>query len=287
MERPDQAGNTRHVSVKGAPVSGAPFLFRQLFLGCLLFCCVAQTTRAESCAAEHISESVRVIYVYDGDTVKLEDGRRVRFIGINTPETGHHDQATQPYANEAKASLQKLLDTHNRTLLLQTGKQQRDHYGRLLAHAFLEDGTNIAVQLLQQGLATTLVVPPNTWGHSCYQQQEDMARVEARGLWGLDTYQAQEGRSLPLDTRGFRIIRGTVENVRQSRYQVWLDLQGPLAIHISRKNLVNFEPAYLETLAGRRVEARGWIKPAQGGLQMSVQHPSALAEITRSAGKKN
>jgi hypothetical protein len=106
-------------------------------------------------------------------------------------------------------------------------------------------------------------------------------------LWGLDTYRAQEGRSLPLDTRGFRIIRGTVEEVRQSRHQVWLDLQGPLAIHISRKDLVNFEPGYLENLAGSRIEARGWIKPGQGGLQMKVQHPAALARITRSASKKN
>ena len=274
-------------SVKGVPVSGTLFLFQKLLLGSLLFFCVAQTTQAESCTAEHISERVRVIHVYDGDTVKLEDGRRLRFIGINTPETGHRDQTTQPYANEAKALLQKLLDTHNRTLHLQTGRQQRDHYGRLLAHAFLDGGDNIAVQLLRQGLATTLVVPPNTWGQSCYQQQEDMARVDARGLWGLDTYKAQEGRSLPLDTRGFRIIRGTVEEVRQSRYQVWLDLQGPLAVHISRKDLVNFEPGYLESLAGSRIETRGWIKPVQGGLQMKVQHPAALARITRSASKKN
>jgi micrococcal nuclease len=274
-------------SDKGVPVSGAPFLFRQLLLGSLLYCCVAQITQAASCAAEHISERVRVIHVYDGDTVKLEDGRRLRIIGINTPETGHHDQATQPYASEAKALLQMLLDTHNRTLHLQAGKQQRDHYGRLLAHAFLEGGDNIAVRLLLQGLATTLVVPPNTWGQSCYQQQEDMARVDARGLWGLDTYRAQEGRSLPLDSRGFRIIRGTVEEVRQSRHQVWLDLQGPLAIHISRKDLVNFEPGYLETLAGSRVEARGWIKAGQGGLQMKVQHPAALARITRSASNKD
>ena len=268
-------------AVKGVPVSGAPFLFRQLLPGILLYCCAAQAAVAGNCAAEHTSERVRVIHVYDGDTVKLGDGRRLRFIGINTPETGHHGQATQPYANEAKARLQELLDTHNRTLLLQAGKEHRDRYERLLAHAFLENGDNVAVRLLQKGLATTLVVPPNTWGHTCYQQHENVARSARRGIWGLDTYKPQQSQSLPPDTRGFRIIHGKVQEVRKSPHNVWVNLEGTLVIRISKKDIVNFESGFVESLAGHHIETRGWVKPVKNGLQMNVRHPAALATIAR------
>lgn len=269
-------------SAKGVPESGAPF-FCQVLLGCLLFCCVMEVTRADPCAAAHISERVRVIHVYDGDTVKLEDGRRLRFIGINTPETGHHEQTPQPYASESKARLRELLDTHNRTLLLQDDRQLHDHYKRLLAHAFLEDGENIAVRLLQEGLATTLVVPPNTWGQRCYQQHEDSARSAGRGLWGLAAYKARPSPALPRDTRGFHIIRGKVQSVRHSRHNAWVSLDGALQLRIGKKDMVNFEPGFLEGLEGQQVETRGWVRPVKNGLQINVRHPAALARVTRHA----
>jgi len=73
--------------VKGVSVSGTPFLFRALLAGILLYCSATRAGVADNCAAGQTSERVRVIHVYDGDTVKLADGRRLRFIGINTPET--------------------------------------------------------------------------------------------------------------------------------------------------------------------------------------------------------
>jgi endonuclease YncB( thermonuclease family) len=271
-------------SVKGVSVSDAPFLLQLSLLVCLFFCSIAQATQAGNCAAERISERVQVIHVYDGDTVKLKDGRRLRFIGINTPETGHHERVEQPFARAATALLNKMLDKNNRILLLQAGREHKDHYGRMLAHVFLEDGSNIAVQLLQKGLATTLVVPPNTWGQRCYQQHEDFARIEGIGLWGLDSHKAKESISLAPNTRGFRIIRGQVQEVRKSRHTTRVSLEGSLVITINKKELVNFEPGFLEGLEGRRVETRGWIKSVRDGLQMRVKHPAALAVITTSSG---
>ena len=65
---------------KGASISGAPFAL------CLLFLLQSQTCLAETCPTRDTSERVTVTYVYDGDTVKLADGRRLRLIGINAPE---------------------------------------------------------------------------------------------------------------------------------------------------------------------------------------------------------
>lgn len=260
---------------KGAPRKGAPFAFALLFLAAPL--CVAAV--AADCPADHAGERVQVIHVYDGDTVKLTDGRRLRLIGINTPEVGYDDRSPEAQAERAKSFLQDLIHSHNRTLNLQYGQQHRDHYGRSLAHAFLEDGSNVAVRLLDQGLATTLVVPPNTWGQACYQRHEDAARAAGRGLWSLPAYQSLQGTSLPPETRGFRIVRGRVTEVRQARHSVWLDLDGPLVVRIPRKELANFTAGFSDAINGKTVEVRGWIKPDKQGLRLNLRHPAALLVI--------
>ena len=265
---------------KGASARGAPFAFWLLLSSILLLAGSLQPASASPCQAQKTGERVQVVYVYDGDTVKLNDGRRLRLIGINTPERGNRDQPTQPLAEAARSALQRLLETHNRILLLQYGTQDHDHYGRLLAHAFLEDGDNIAVHLLQQGLATALVVPPNSWGADCYQRVENEARLDRRGLWALPDYQPQAAQSLPLSTRGFRIVHGQISEVRATRDTVWVDMDSPLVLQVSRKDLVNFDS--LENLIGQQVEVRGWVKQDRDGLRMKIQHPAALVVI---AGK--
>ena len=266
------------VFTRGASERVAPFAFWLLLTIALLLAGSPRPATASACQANKTTERVQVVYVYDGDTVKLNDGRRLRLIGINTPEAGGKDQPDQPLADAARLALQRLLETGNRMLLLQYGQQDHDHYGRLLAHAFLEDGDNVAVHLLQLGLATTLLVPPNSWGADCYQRIENEARLDRQGLWALPDYQPQAARTLPLNTRGFRIVLGQVSEVRTARDTVWVDIDGPLVLQISKKDLVNFDS--VETLIGQQVEARGWIKQDRNGLRMKIQHPAALVAIT-------
>lgn len=270
----------RKVCYRGASDSGAPFAFRGLLLAVALTGAGGHNTMAADCPASDIDERAQVVYVYDGDTIKLKDGRRIRLIGINTPEIGRNDATPRPFATEARDTLQGLLDAGNRRVLLQYGTEQRDHYGRLLAHLFLEHGENLAVHLLQQGLATTLVVPPNTWARDCYQDHEDRARSAGRGLWGLAEYRIQDAHDLPPETRGFRIVRGRVSEIRQSRHNIWVDIDGPLVVRIPRKDLVNFEPDYLEHLPGHSVLTRGWVKQDRDGLRLTARHPAALALTT-------
>ena len=258
----------------------APFAFWLLLLPLFLTGNLNRQALAAACPADHTNERVHVVYVYDGDTVKLRDGRRVRFIGINTPELEHKGKPVQPLAQAARTSLTSLLDANDHRLLLQHGKQQHDHYGRVLAHAFLENGENIATQLLRQGLATTLVVPPNAWGEHCYQGLENSARAERLGLWALDAYQSHEARSLPLDTRGFRIVNGRVTAIRRSRHNIWLDLEDSLTVQIPVKHLANFGSFDFDTLTGQVIEVRGWIRPDRNKLKLKVQHPAALAIMT-------
>lgn len=263
---------------KGASGSAAPFSYATLCTG--LLCTLACQVHAAGCPAGHIDERVQVVYVYDGDTVKLGDGRRLRLIGINTPEMTHNSGQIEPLASDARAMLQDMLDQGNRILHLQYGEQHNDHYGRLLAHAFLENGDNVGARLLQQGLATALVVPPNTWARDCYQRLEDDARIDRLGLWALPQYQTLASTGLPADTTGFHIVTGHIIAVRDTSRSTWLDLAGPLTLHVSHQDQTNFKPGYLNQLAGHDVEVRGWIKPDRKGLRMNIRHPAALVKIT-------
>jgi endonuclease YncB( thermonuclease family) len=263
-----------------APDQGA-FFVPVLLLCAGMFSIFAASVRAADCPTDRTSERVQVVYIYDGDTVKLRDGRRLRLVGINTPEMSRKGKAAQSMAEPARAALEALLDKHNRTLLLRHAKEPRDHYGRLLAHAFLDDGSNVAAQLLERGLATTLVVPPNTWAQDCYQAREDSARAARRGLWALVDYRPLDGRSLPPATRGFRLVRGRITEIRHSRHSVWLDLEGPLVIKVARSDLINFEPGFPEDLLDRRIETRGWIRKDDRGLRLNLRHPAAISVLDR------
>jgi micrococcal nuclease len=250
-----------------------------LFVSLLLPASGGGDTLPKACLPARIDEQVQVSYVFDGDTVKLSDGRRVRFIGINTPEIGHHEVLTQPYAEAAKKSLQEALKTGGNVLSLQYGRERQDHYGRLLAHAYLSNGENVAILLLRQGHATTVVVPPNTSAADCYQLVEHEARSARRGLWQLASYQTQDADSLPADTRGFRLVRGQVAGIHRTRHQVRIALKGTLTARVSNADLVNFKPDYLENLVNHTVELRGWIRPERDGLGIRVRHPAALVLV--------
>ncbi len=231
---------------------------------------------APGCAPDRIDLQGRVTYVYDGDTVRLASGEKVRLIGINTPETGQEDAPPQPLAVEARNALRRLVKHNARRLNLRLGAERRDRYGRLLAHAFLSDGRSVAAALLEQGLGTALTVPPNLWNLGCYQQAEQKARGSSRGIWRLARYQPVDAARLPRDTHGFRLIRGRVVRIGHSTRSVWLNLRGDVALRIDREDLRYFSELPPRALKGRAVIARGWVYTSGGQPRMRIRHPAAL-----------
>jgi micrococcal nuclease len=119
-------------------------------------------------------ETVSVASVVDGDTVELADGRRVRYIGIDTPERD------QPYAADATALNRSLVEGQD--VWLETDVQSTDQYGRLLAYVWAGD-TFVNLELVRQGFATAYTVPPNVRHADAFVQAEREAREAGRGLW--------------------------------------------------------------------------------------------------------
>ena len=271
---------------KGAYRKGAPFALkgRRFTAAALLLCLLAPlgAPRAAqpgaTCTADRIDQRAVVAYVYDGDTVRLGDGHKVRLIGIDTPEIGHHGRPTQPGAIEAREALRRLLGKEGR-LALRYGAERRDHYGRLLAHVYLPDGSSLTRRLLEAGLGTHLTIPPNLRNNACYGEAEAKARRERGGIWALPGYRPAESTALPDSARGFHIVRGKVVHIGESRSAVWVDLAGRVGLRIPRKDLRYFTAYHPRDLAGQEVLARGWLHARHGELRMTVRHPDALRRL--------
>jgi endonuclease YncB( thermonuclease family) len=255
---------------------------KPLLLAIGLYSAALSSHSLAACNSDHFDSEGIVAYAFDGDTVELVDGRHVRFIGINTPEVGHRGQASQPLADAARAHLMSLLPkgAHVR---LRLDQEKNDHYQRLLAHVFTDDGQNINELQLVGGFATTLIVPPNLWQRECYATVERAARDARRGIWALPNYQAISSNSLTISDNGYYIVHGQVTSVRRVRDGIWVNLSGSLGLKIEQADMSYFSVADLSALSGMNVEARGWLHPdkKQLRLRMQIRHPSDLARIDR------
>jgi micrococcal nuclease len=126
------------------------------------------------------AEKQAVRNVYDGDTLTLKDERRVRFLGVDTPELKEH----QPFAQEAKDYTKSKIKDH-----LYMVVEDSDHYGRLLAWVYVEDGGGgylcVNEGLIQQGYAYCYIPDsnskPKNWNKLL--QLQANARQSKRGVW--------------------------------------------------------------------------------------------------------
>ncbi len=122
-----------------------------------------------------------VRWINDGDTVVLDDGRKVRYIGINAPEIAHKDRKAEPLGDEAKRFNASLV--HQKKVHLEFDKERTDQYARVLAYVFLADGTFVNAQLLLSGYAFFLYRYPNTKHHSFLFRSQRQAMTAGRGIW--------------------------------------------------------------------------------------------------------
>ena len=127
------------------------------------------------------TEQTVVRRVSDGDTVVLMDGRRVRYIGMDTPELHHPTKPVQYYAREAAEFNRRLVE--GKPVRLEFDLEKKDKYGRSLAYVYLADGTFVNAELVRQGYAHTMTIPPNVRHAEEFAQLQKEAREARRGLW--------------------------------------------------------------------------------------------------------
>lgn len=257
------------------------FLCPQFFLPLLLLIGVAQSpavladTAAATCASGLFDETAKIHHIHDGDTLTLVDGRKVRLIGINTPELARDNKPAEPYAQAATDALKSLFEK-DRTIKLLHGKDKMDHYGRTLAHALLPDGQNVQSILLKLGFARVITIPPNTRFVPCYLEMERQARCDKAGLW-RDT-DIVEAKSLDSSHTGFQLVQGRVESIHKNDKGIWLDLDNKLTIGIRPENQALFDAKTIDTLLHQTVIIRGWVNRSDKATPyyVRIRHPLAI-----------
>lgn len=137
------------------------------------------------------SRTVEVKRVVDGDTILVGGGgnnpagrtprlERVRYIGVDTPESKKPNTPVECFAKEAAAFNSKLVAGQRVRLVVD--RELRDRYGRTLAYVYVANKL-VNAELLKSGHARTLSIPPNTAKAAQFDELERVAKRTKRGLW--------------------------------------------------------------------------------------------------------
>lgn len=125
-------------------------------------------------------EIAKVTRVIDGDTIEIEGGERVRYIGIDTPETVDPRKTVQCFGVEASKKNKELVD--GKMVRMEKDITDRDKYNRLLRYVWLGD-TLVNLALVQEGFAHSYSYPPDIKYQDKFVVAERQAREAKLGLW--------------------------------------------------------------------------------------------------------
>lgn len=127
----------------------------------------------------------RVVKVVDGDTIHVQVGatrEKVRYIGVDTPETKHPRKGVECFGQKA-ADFNAELVAGERVRLVRD-IEERDRYGRLLAYVYrVRDGLFVNAELARLGYAQPLSIPPDVRFADRFADLARQAREQGRGLW--------------------------------------------------------------------------------------------------------
>jgi micrococcal nuclease len=140
------------------------------------------------------SEFGKVTRVIDGDTFKLQNGKTIRLIGVDTPELHHPKKPVQCFGKEAMEKTKELL--LGKIIRLKKDHGNKDKYGRFLRFVYIVNlsptpppSHQLAELFLNQylvaeGYGRLLMIPPNTTMKHFFTTLQTNAKLRKKGLWG-------------------------------------------------------------------------------------------------------
>jgi len=142
--------------------------------------------RANAVQTNAVEANATVTKVVDGDTIDVDiDGRRtrIRMIGFNTPESVDPRRPVECFGKEASKHLAALSPVGTE-VRVEGDAESHDRYGRTLAYVYrASDGLFLNLQMVVDGYAHTLTIPPNVTFADRFREAERGAREAGRGLW--------------------------------------------------------------------------------------------------------
>ena len=122
----------------------------------------------------------RVARVVDGDTIELTNGKKVRYLGINTPETKAPKKIIECFGKEASQRNRELVE--GKQIALEKNVSETDKYGRLLRYVYVDDQM-VNELLVKEGFAQVSAYPPDVKYQELFIKAEQKAREQKLGLW--------------------------------------------------------------------------------------------------------
>ncbi|GIW59234.1 MAG: hypothetical protein KatS3mg087_0300 [Patescibacteria group bacterium] len=126
------------------------------------------------------TELKKVTQVIDGDTIEIEGGAKIRYIGINTPETNHPSLGKECYGEQAKEANRLLVE--GQMVRLEKDVSETDRYGRLLRYVYVGD-IFVNDYLVREGFAFASSYPPDVKHQERFTAAQREALEKERGFW--------------------------------------------------------------------------------------------------------
>lgn len=233
---------------------------------------------------------VKVRQIIDGDTIILANGKHLRYLGMDTPETHLKEGdkwifAPQPFGNEAAEFNRQLVE--GKTIRVEFDTQKYDKYNRLLGYCFLPDGRMVNIKMLEEGLATLFIKAPNVKYTDLMISAQNRARENKKNLWGdYEIISAAEAKG---HINQIRTIRGKVEKTYDSGAIILLSLGKnyntafTIGIFDDARQffyIKNINPAVFYT--GKTIEISGRIRQFKGRPEMIVSIPEEITILNNS-----
>ena len=184
---------------------------------------ISKTNKGETKNSGDFVGEYKVSRVIDGDTIEIEGGERVRYIGIDTPETMDPRKPVQCFGVEASNKNKELVE--GKAVRLEKDTTDRDKYNRLLRYVYVGDSF-INLELVKQGFAYSYSYPPDIKYQDRIVKAQQEAEKSKAGLWAACPLDASKSATVPKkditqnETSGDCAIKGNISTTGEKIYHI-------------------------------------------------------------------
>jgi endonuclease YncB( thermonuclease family) len=214
--------------------------------------------------------------VINGKTVKTDDGKTVRLLGIRAADKA-------PYNETAKKALEDLILRQSVMLYYDQVKTDRHQY--TLAHMFLNNGRWVEGELVQAGMARVYPTADNRALIEELQKLETVARAKKVGMWQDESYRVRNAEDKTIAIGSFQLVEGRIVDVAEVKKSFYLnfgaDYHSDFTAYIPYKSRKLFRLAKIkpDELEGKKVRVRGWVEMKNGPyIQLDVPEQLEVLE---------
>ena len=260
-------------------VGVASLFLLALFVGSFFQKVGRKSPRPPAKAPDSNPFTATVARVIDGDTVVLDDGRKVRYLGVDAPEQG------EAFFEQALA-LNRELVTGGKVRLVPCPARKTDSYGRLLAFV-LREKTDVSLALVEAGLATVFDDPACDRGRGAVLWAGMIAAYDrGAGMWADTPADPIDAAGAADHAGSVRKVAGRVENVVESGDWIHAIFGGDwrtdgFSIRVPRANLPTFvqKSRAPSNWKGKRIIAIGRVEKRKHGPYLVCRSPAQILAI--------